>query len=69
MTLEELARRRNNAAAAVQNWMYEEGMAGNLRQNSEAPGWLEYLQAQHALNQAVEAVGLSPTQTTNEGEK
>lgn len=59
--LEELARARNTAHKKVVEWMHSEAHAGNLRQNSEAPGWSEYERAEREFQEVVNAVGVNTT--------
>jgi hypothetical protein len=56
-TLEMLARSRNAARAAVLDWMNEQGASGNLRTNSQAPGWVAYETAERELREAIDALG------------
>jgi hypothetical protein len=57
MSIEELARKRNTLRQKIVDWMRDEGAQGNLRTNSQAPDWNDYVVAQHELNDAIAALG------------
>lgn len=54
--LMEARRVHNRARAAVVSWMEEEGRRGNLRQNSDAPGWLAYEAALKKWHEAIQSL-------------
>lgn len=59
-TIETLAAKRNELKRQVIEWMNNEGSEGRLRQNSQAPMWADYEDAETALQKALNAVPETP---------
>ncbi len=52
------AQARNSARKAVTDWMDQMSAQGLLRSNRDAPGWSAYVEAERALEAAVQRAGL-----------
>lgn len=55
--LQRLAKERNQAKLKVEEWMRQESLAGELRENRDCPYWDEYKRAETMLLHAIVAVG------------
>lgn len=58
-TIATLAAAHRRARRAVVDWLGREGMDGRLVTASMAPGWSDYETARDALNNAIEALGVT----------
>lgn len=56
--IEALAKARNRLRAEVVHWINEQGKAGRLRANREAPMWGAYEEAEDELATAITEVGM-----------